>query len=63
MDAREREKTYEKASMENARLLMNLHNNEAGRRVSICLYGFLTIHTKIAHNVCLSCTGTCVNVK
>lgn len=37
VDAREREKNYEKASMENARLLMNLHNNEAGRRVSFGL--------------------------
>ncbi|KAL6456542.1 hypothetical protein MHYP_G00350860 [Metynnis hypsauchen] len=33
VDAREREKTYEKGSMESARLLMNLHNNEAGRRM------------------------------
>nr|AOZ35529.1 Wnt5 [Clarias batrachus] len=33
VDAREREKTYEKASTESARLLMNLHNNEAGRRM------------------------------
>ncbi|KAK3540511.1 hypothetical protein QTP70_032467 [Hemibagrus guttatus] len=33
VDAREREKTYEKTSMESARLLMNLHNNEAGRRM------------------------------
>lgn len=36
VDAREREKTYEKGSMESARLLMNLHNNEAGRRVRHC---------------------------
>lgn len=35
VDAREREKTSEKGSMESARLMMNLHNNEAGRRVSV----------------------------
>lgn len=34
VDAREREKSYPKGSYESARLLMNLHNNEAGRRVS-----------------------------
>ena len=33
VDAREREKSYPKGSYESARLLMNLHNNEAGRRV------------------------------
>lgn len=33
VDAREREKSYPKTSYENARLLMNVHNNEAGRRV------------------------------
>lgn len=33
VDAREREKSFPKGSHENARLLMNLHNNEAGRRV------------------------------
>lgn len=32
VDAREREKSYPKGSYESARLLMNLHNNEAGRR-------------------------------
>lgn len=36
VDAREREKTYPKGSSESARLQMNLHNNEAGRRVSVC---------------------------
>lgn len=35
VDAREREKSYPKGSYESARLLMNLHNNEAGRRVSV----------------------------
>lgn len=33
VDAREREKSFPKGSYESARLLMNLHNNEAGRRV------------------------------
>lgn len=33
VDAREREKSYPKGSYESARLMMNLHNNEAGRRV------------------------------
>nr|XP_046220918.1 protein Wnt-5a [Oncorhynchus gorbuscha]XP_046220919.1 protein Wnt-5a [Oncorhynchus gorbuscha] len=32
VDAREREKSYAKGSFESARLMMNLHNNEAGRR-------------------------------
>lgn len=34
VDARERERIYAKGSYESARTLMNLHNNEAGRRVS-----------------------------
>lgn len=34
VDARERERIYQKGSYESARILMNLHNNEAGRRVS-----------------------------
>lgn len=62
VDAREREKTYEKASMESARLLMNLHNNEAGRRVSFSLFEFLTVDTKTAGEVCLSCT-VFINIK
>lgn len=33
VDAREREKSYPKGSYESARLMMNIHNNEAGRRV------------------------------
>lgn len=33
VDAREREKSYPKGSYDSARLQMNLHNNEAGRRV------------------------------
>ncbi|XP_048345723.1 protein Wnt-5a-like [Sphaerodactylus townsendi] len=34
VDARERERIYQKGSYESGRILMNLHNNEAGRRVS-----------------------------
>lgn len=34
VDARERERIHAKGSYESARILMNLHNNEAGRRVS-----------------------------
>lgn len=33
VDAREREKNYPRGSTEHARMLMNLHNNEAGRQV------------------------------
>ena len=35
VDARERERIHAKGSYESARILMNLHNNEAGRRVSV----------------------------
>lgn len=34
VDAREREKNFAKGSEEQGRALMNLQNNEAGRRVS-----------------------------
>lgn len=34
VDAREQERIHAKGSYESARILMNLHNNEAGRRVS-----------------------------
>lgn len=34
VDAREREKVHQKGTYESSRTLMNLHNNEAGRRVS-----------------------------
>lgn len=34
VDAKEREKNYVRGSEEQARMLMNLQNNEAGRRVS-----------------------------
>lgn len=36
VDARERERVYQRGSYESARIMMNLHNNEAGRRVSGC---------------------------
>jgi len=41
VDAREREKNYPRHSRQLARMLMNLHNNEAGRRVSMtsCYHG------------------------
>lgn len=34
IDVRERERKYKRGSQEQGRALMNLHNNEAGRRVS-----------------------------
>lgn len=34
VDIRERERKYKRGSREQGRALMNLHNNEAGRRVS-----------------------------
>lgn len=34
VDAREREKIYQKGTYDSARTFMNLHNNEAGRRVN-----------------------------
>ena len=37
VDAREREKNYPRHSGPLGRMLMNLHNNEAGRRVGILL--------------------------
>lgn len=36
IDVREKEKSVSKTSKEQARKLMNLHNNDAGRRVSRC---------------------------
>lgn len=35
VDIREREKKYKRGSKEQGRTLMNMHNNEAGRRVSL----------------------------
>ena len=34
IDVKEREKNFKKGSKEQGRRIMNLHNNEAGRRVS-----------------------------
>lgn len=34
MDVREKERKFKRGSKEQGRALMNLHNNEAGRRVS-----------------------------
>lgn len=45
VDAREREKSYPKGSYESARQLMNLHNNEAGRRVRCGARMFAHTHT------------------
>lgn len=42
VDAREREKNFAKGSEEQGRVLMNLQNNEAGRRVS---WTSLHLHT------------------
>jgi len=39
VDAREKEKNYPRHSSELSRMLMNLHNNEAGRRVSLSTDG------------------------
>ena len=39
VDAREREKNYPRHSRPLGRMLMNLHNNEAGRRVGIVCSG------------------------
>lgn len=47
VDAREREKSYPKMSYENARLLMNLHNNEAGRRVRDWAYTHKYTHKSL----------------
>ena len=42
MDVREREKNHPRHSRDLSRMLMNLHNNEAGRRVSL-LVSFVQI--------------------
>lgn len=41
VDVREREKTHKRGTREQGRSLMNLHNNEAGRRVSIFVHAWL----------------------
>ena len=40
VDVREREKNHPRHSDELARMLMNLHNNEAGRRVSLIYHHY-----------------------
>ncbi|XP_032822448.1 protein Wnt-5b-like [Petromyzon marinus] len=52
VDAREREQHYARASAENARALMNLHNNEAGRRA---VYRLADVACK-CHGVSGSCS-------
>uniref|UniRef100_A0A8C5MUI6 Protein Wnt n=1 Tax=Leptobrachium leishanense TaxID=445787 RepID=A0A8C5MUI6_9ANUR len=52
VDAREREKNYPKGSEEHARSLMNLHNNEAGRRA---VYELADVACK-CHGVSGSCS-------
>lgn len=42
IDVKEKEKSLARTSKEQARKLMNLHNNDAGRRVSI---SFLSVST------------------
>lgn len=62
VDARERERIHAKGSYESARILMNLHNNEAGRRVSAPVVSpspalvllttlglFLSLHPSLCH--------------
>ena len=55
MDAAELEKNYPRFSDELANTLMNLHNNEAGRLVSIVIYIYiyilLLINKKKVYNV------------
>lgn len=38
VDVRERERSYKRGSREQGKSLMNLHNNEAGRRVKFALF-------------------------
>lgn len=45
VDAREREKNYAKGSIEHARTLMNLQNNEAGRMVRKNTHSHTHTHT------------------
>ncbi|XP_037760810.1 protein Wnt-5a isoform X1 [Chelonia mydas] len=52
VDARERERIYQKGSYESARILMNLHNNEAGRRT---VYNLADVACK-CHGVSGSCS-------
>uniref|UniRef100_A0A8C4R8Y7 Protein Wnt n=1 Tax=Eptatretus burgeri TaxID=7764 RepID=A0A8C4R8Y7_EPTBU len=52
VDAREREKSHRRRSPQHARKLMNLHNNEAGRRA---VYGLANVTCK-CHGVSGSCS-------
>lgn len=52
VDARERERIHAKGSYESARILMNLHNNEAGRRT---VYNLADVACK-CHGVSGSCS-------
>uniref|UniRef100_A0A4W2BMF6 Protein Wnt n=1 Tax=Bos indicus x Bos taurus TaxID=30522 RepID=A0A4W2BMF6_BOBOX len=52
VDARERERIHAKGSYESARILMNLHNNEAGRRT---VYSLADVACK-CHGVSGSCS-------
>lgn len=49
-DVREKEKTYKRGSAEQARALMNLHNNEAGRRVSVSYVKILSEVERVGSN-------------
>ncbi|NXR96770.1 WNT5A protein, partial [Hypocryptadius cinnamomeus] len=52
VDARERERVYQRGSYESARIMMNLHNNEAGRRT---VYNLADVACK-CHGVSGSCS-------
>ena len=48
VDVREREKNYKRGSREQGRSLMNLHNNEAGRRVKQAHFHFPFLHFSVS---------------
>ena len=60
MDIREREKNYRRGSRDQGRSLMNLHNNEAGRRVSRLVVVLLTLcwHELTKHGSAACCHRT-----
>lgn len=47
VDAREREKSFPKGSYESSRLQMNIHNNEAGRRVRPGTHTHINLYVSI----------------